>query len=770
MPDAEPSWQICPSNPPPADFIAGVKRCAPGVATQHTAQLLWQRGFQDLAQLPGLLDPHQYQPTSPFAFGAEMQQAVERLQTARTRGEVVAIWGDFDADGVTATAVLWEGLGQFFTQGETLRYFIPNRLTDSHGLSPGGIEQLHQHQVSLIVTCDTGSTNLVEIELAKRLGIDVIVTDHHTLLPHRPPVVALINPRYFAPDHPLATLSGVAVAYKLIEALYATLPQVPQQPLEELLDLVAIGLIADLVELRGDCRYLAQRGIQQLQRQSNPKTATRPGIAKLLEYCKRTGDRPMDIAFGLGPRINAVSRIQGDAHFCIELLTNQDAQRCARLAEETELANTRRKALQRDLIQQVTGRLTQIDQSTLPAIILADEQWPTGILGLVAGQIAQIYGKPTILLNITDGLACGSARSVNQIDLYQLVQTQAHLLEKFGGHPYAAGLALKVENLPLFTAAIHQQLRQTNAIAPPHLTIDLVVTVAELGKTLFQALKLLEPYGTGNPIPRLLVENCWFEQVWHQKLKDRRGQAIEYIKTRFELWDDTTTHGCKGHWWGHYKDEIPSGRCDAVVELDFNPEQRHYEIRLVAVRPREAASPAIATPLKDWIIDWRGDAVALASTDANVERVTQCPASWAELQAWFRKTYPLGKQLALAYPAPPLTPPEHVWTQLIGIAKYLSRTGQTITRHQLLNRLGVGDYALQQGFRVLELLGFQINTFDHALQLTGQTAPDVNERDFIWHVEHFLQAVKEEQFRRHYFYQVPLATVEWVAAQTLRAD
>ncbi|HAG81979.1 MAG TPA: single-stranded-DNA-specific exonuclease RecJ, partial [Cyanobacteria bacterium UBA12227] len=242
-----------------------------------------------------------YNPASPFEFGQEMKSAIKRLHQAIKAGEKVTIWGDFDADGITATSVLWEGLGQFFTQNQQLTYYIPNRLTESHGLNRAGIDQLATSETKLIVTCDTGSTNLKEIDYAQQLGIDIIITDHHTLPDERPPVISIINPRYFAETHPLFHLSGVAVAYKLVEALYQTLPNIPKQPVEDLLDLVAIGLIADLVQLSGDCRYLAQRGIQKLQQQL--KTRTRPGVARLLELCQRSGDRPTDISFGIGPRI-----------------------------------------------------------------------------------------------------------------------------------------------------------------------------------------------------------------------------------------------------------------------------------------------------------------------------------------------------------------------------------------------------------------------------------------------------------------------------------
>jgi len=774
MPDPTLQWQIQPSVSPPAWFVHAVSQAAPNPAASYAAQLLWQRGIQDLDILTGFLSADRYQPASPFAFGVEMQLAVDRLQHAYTGGEVVAIWGDFDADGVTATAVLWDGLGQFFSQSRSLIYYIPNRLTESHGLSQQGIETLHHKGCQLIITCDTGSTNRAEIEYARGLGIDVIVTDHHTLSESRPPVSAIVNPRSLPSDHPLANLSGVAVAYKLVEALYQTLPDVPQKPLESLLDLVAIGLIADLVELKGDCRYLAQRGIEQLQTQSNPLTATRPGVARLLELCKRSGDRPTDISFGLGPRINAVSRIHGDAHFCVELLTSQDAHLCNHLAEATELANTRRKALQKDVAQHVKTRVAKIDLSTTDVIVLADEQWPIGVLGLVAGQIAQEYGRPTILLSTEgseqSGMARGSARSVNRIDLYQLVQDQAHLLHRFGGHPYAAGLSLPIENLPLFTEAINQHLRQRSDLsAQPTVQADLTVTVAALGKELFQALKLLEPCGMGNPVPKLFIQNCWFEQVRNKNIKDWKGGTVRYIKTEFEIRDSTTEKGFPGIWWEHYQDEVPKGRCDAIAELDFNAYQKRYEIRLTAVRPAEANVQTSASLTNGtWILDWRGmnegDEAFIGGAPLIMR---QCPTSWADLQVWFRRAVREQRLLAIAYPPSPQISPQSIWQQLVGIAKYLDRTGETATRTQLLNKLSIGDRTLKLGFKTLEHLGFAIRAADNTLQITWQNKNvPLTDIQLAEAVEQFAIAITEEQFRRQYFDQIPLETIQAIAAQT----
>ena len=341
---SEQQWIIKSMEEPPSWFLELVKPHIPKSKGNFAAQLLWQRGIRDKNQLENYINPQIYQPASPFEFGQEMQLAVERLQQARNNNEKVVIWGDFDADGITSTSVLWDGLGQFFTKNTQLTYYIPNRLTESHGLNIPGIERLKQQDIKLIVTCDTGSTNIDEITYANDLGIDIIVTDHHTLLPARPPVAALINPRNLPESHQLFHLSGVAVAYKLVEALYLSFPQIPQQPLEDLLDLVAVGLIADLVQLSGDCRYLAQVGIQQLQQdfKKPPPARRRPGVGRLLELCQKNGDRPTDISFGLGPRINAVSRIQGDARFCVELLTSSDQKRVSELATVTELAHTRR--------------------------------------------------------------------------------------------------------------------------------------------------------------------------------------------------------------------------------------------------------------------------------------------------------------------------------------------------------------------------------------------------------------------------------------------
>jgi single-stranded-DNA-specific exonuclease len=743
-------WWVQDAVELPDWFVAIVQQQgAMGRAGEYVAQLLWHRGIREPEQLAGFLNPEQYQPSHPFELGKAMRWAIDRLVTAQRHNEKVVIWGDFDADGIVATAVLMEGLGQFFA-ADRLTFVIPNRLHQPHGLSIAAIRQL---DCTLIVTADTGSRNPLEIAEAQRLGIDVIVIDHQRLMGDRES--PFLNPHTLPADHPFAQLSGVALAYKVVEAMYETLPELPQRPLAELLDLVAIGLMSDRVELRGDCRYLGQIGIVQLQK------TQRPGLVKLLELCQRSGDRPTDIAYGLGARINAISRIHGDSRFCVELLTSRDRDRCRQLAEETELANVRRKSLQKDIAQDIKARIAQMDLSTTRAIVLSDSQWSVGVLGFVAAQMVREYGRPVVLLSVAGAEARGAASSVEAIDLDALLQSQSHWLNDFGGHPLAMDLSLPVEQIEPFAAALNRQLRQEQ---PPanwgELRADLTVTVTELGQTLFRELKRLEPYGIGNPVPRLLIQNCWFEKIWHRNLEDWRGRQVRYIKTEFELWDEGTQLGFPGIWWEHYRDEILPGRCDAIVELDFNPAKKRYEVRLIALRPTRILVPSIQF---DWLFDQRG-LPPNASSDGSTDglKLTECPSQWGELQALFRAVMQTQQQLTIAYPPPAPASPAETWQTLVGIAKYLSRTEETATHEQLRKKLGMSDRTLRLGFQTLKQVGFTVEPNGDRVKVR---ATDLKDSPAI---AQFLEILQEEQFRRRYFYEVPLTTIQAVAYQSMR--
>ncbi|MGQ9865306.1 MAG: single-stranded-DNA-specific exonuclease RecJ [Pseudanabaenaceae cyanobacterium] len=711
----EPIWQLQAAEDVPAWLVER--------AGAIGGRLLWQRGWREPAAVAGFLDWRAWQPTPTTALGAtEVTAAVERLVRAWRQGETVAIWGDFDADGITATAVLWEGLAPFFPQGEKLLAYIPNRLTESHGLSRSGLETLRP--CDLIVTCDTGSTNLAELALLRDWGIDAIVTDHHVLPAVRPPVTALLNPRTLPPDHPLATLSGVAVAYKLLEAFYSAVPNPP--PLEPLLDLVAIGLIADLVELRGDCRYLAQRGLEVL------KQKRRPGVKLLLEQCNRAGDRATDIGFGLGPRLNAASRIWGDAWPIVELLTGTHPQQCQKLADRVELANDRRKELVQRVQKEVEARLAQVDLSTTGAIVLADEAWPPGILGLVAGRLVQDYNRPVFLLNLSGEEARGSARSPRGLDLYQLLQGQEALLLGFGGHPQAGGLSCLRQNVPLLQEAIEQQLSQQGwHPSPPTLSLAATVAIAQLNQQTFREIKQLEPFGMGNPTPYFLVPQCFFRNVENARHRSWRRETLNYRRTTFDLVDGSGH--IPGVWWEHDVQDLPSGPCDAAVELVDNPHKKRYEVRLVAVRPSTASPPVVMTAAPPQL--WRGRDRAVPPHALRCDRP---PASQQELEHWLQ----IARQqpVVLTY-APPQPNGDRLWLELI--ARLLPATQISLARIQ--QDLDIDERITAIAHQGLMAQGWQI--------LATETHWRVERPGDRKAVPLWVAAVNERRFRQRYFAQ-----------------
>jgi single-stranded-DNA-specific exonuclease len=558
MPEAA-DWSVRSPGGMPDSFVAAVRQVEPK-AGHYTAQLLWQRGIrEDVAEFL------QGEPESPVP---DRLAAARQLVAYRQQRVVI---DDRGGDlGGAAAAVLWEGLGWFFPN---LDYRTTGEAWDQEWdlrVSWGGSPIAS----SSIASSSIASSKINHLDLKAIAPLDL-------------PVV---------------------VAYRLVEALAEVIPEV-SVPIETLLDVVAIGLLADWGVLRGESRALAQRGIAQLQR------SPRPGVARLVELCQRSGDRVTDVAQGIGPRIQALSQIRGD-RLCVELLTTPNQSWGRKLAEETELANARRKGLQREIAQQVRQRVAQLDLSTVRAIVLEDAQWSAAVLGWVAEQMVQEYGCPVVLLGRVDPIveqadagiqadsgkqsdagiqaeewALGVARSPEDVDLAALIRAEAQWLTAFSGD----SLSLPVGNIGLFTEALNRRLRLLPQ-SPLRLQTDLTVTVMELGQNLFRELKLLEPYGIGNPVPKLLIQNCWFSQVWHRNIEDWRGRKVRYIKTEFEIWDDSTELGFPGVWWEHYRDEIPPGRCDAIAELDFNPAKKRYEIRLIAVRPTRIIPTNINPP------------------------------------------------------------------------------------------------------------------------------------------------------------------------------
>jgi single-stranded-DNA-specific exonuclease len=461
------------------------------------SQVLVRRGINDPHAARSFLDPQSYSPASPRELPG-LEEAVERLQRAILRQEMICVWGDFDVDGQTATSLLVSVLSDL---GARVSYYIPIRKNESHGVHLFRLKSLLDGGVNLVLTCDTGISAHEAIHYANSRGVDVLVTDHHELPESLPAARAVINPKLLPGDHPLATLPGVGVAYKLAESLYARAGQ-PSTG-DSLLDLVALGIVADVALQKGDARYLLQRGLEVLRQ------GQRLGLQAMLALCELSPERLTEehIAFQLGPRLNALGRL-ADANKAVEFLTTQDLSRVRILALELESLNARRRLLTDQVFQAAQAQIDR-DPSLLEpaALVLWHSAWPAGVIGIVASRLVERFQRPVVLIACPAGeLARGSARSVEGCNITAAIAAQRDLLASFGGHAMAAGLSMDANHLPEFrrrlSTAVSEQLGGVQFT--PGLRIDGYLPCRDLSLQLVADLERLAPFGAGNP-PLILV-------------------------------------------------------------------------------------------------------------------------------------------------------------------------------------------------------------------------------------------------------------------------
>jgi single-stranded-DNA-specific exonuclease len=548
------------------------------------AQLLVQRGLTTVEQAHAFLDPEIYRPAPPEVL-PDLEQAVARLNRAIERQELICVWGDFDVDGQTATALLVSTLQSL---GARVCSYIPNRLTESHGMKLPALWRLIAQGVQVILTCDTGIAEHEAITAAQSAGVEVIVTDHHDLAETLPPALAVVNPKRLPPQHPLRELPGVGMAYKLAEGLYQSRQRAAES--ESLLDLVALGIVADVAQQVGDTRYLLQKGLLALRR------TTRLGLQTLIESARLTleGLTEEHIGFWLAPRLNALGRL-GDANLAVELLTTGDLIRARIIALQLEALNDRRKMLTDRVVVQALSQLEDTPSlADYNAIVLAAADWHPGVLGLAASRLIDQFGKPTLLLTVRpdEPLARGSARSVPGCDIHQALKSQAHLLASFGGHPQAAGLALTAEAIPAFRRGLSAALAGCPTTAPQTITLDAVVEWSQVSPDLLASINRLAPFGAGNPRVQLgctgltLVDEATFGKTGaHKRLavKDAAGLVREII------------------WWGGATQPSPQGTFDLAFTLspdDFNGSG--LQIEWLAAREWTPAPVVSKTEFIDW--------------------------------------------------------------------------------------------------------------------------------------------------------------------------
>lgn len=425
----------------------------------------------------------------------DIEPALERLRSAVDRGERVFVCGDYDVDGITSVVVVKRCLE---AAGVDVDFYIPNRLIDGYGLSESGVHAARAAGARLIITVDSGVTGHEEIALARTLGIDVIVTDHHEPQDTLPDALAVVDPKRRDSLYPYKHLAGVGVAYKVMEALARDYREVALT-VEENLDLVAVGTVADIVPLDSENRVLTTLGLERL------RTTANPGLRALMEVAGVELGRAQasHIGFALGPRLNAAGRL-GDASIGVELLTTEDDAKAAEIARKLDLENRKRRSLETGVLEDATRIIEEsVDLSRRRSIVLWSSGWHPGVIGIVASRIAKRYNRPTILLAVSDGFGKGSGRSIPGFDLHAALVECRELLTSFGGHQHAAGVSLPEERLPEFRDCVEDAVSRilTPEDLVPVIELDSLLTLDECDFDLVQHMKQMRPFGAGNPEP-----------------------------------------------------------------------------------------------------------------------------------------------------------------------------------------------------------------------------------------------------------------------------
>jgi single-stranded-DNA-specific exonuclease len=489
---------------PDQDLIRQIQQhlgCHPILAT-----VLANRNIETIQHAADFLQPSFQSLPNPMELSG-MREATDRIYDALQKNQRILVFGDYDADGVTATAVLSTFLK---SAGANAQVHLPHRTTEGYGLQPKHINQLAIPQkINLIVTVDCGSSSHDAIEAARRFGIDVIITDHHNI-ETKPEAFAVINPKL--PEQPefLVNLSGVGVAFYLAIGLRMVLrengwwKERKEPNLSALCDLVAIGTIADVVPLVGVNRILAKTGLQQMNR------CPRPGV-EALKITSGIGSRSIssnDISFRLTPRINAAGRI-AHAQTAFDLLTAQSLNAARQMADTLNQLNKRRQAIEQQIYDQIIGQLdSRPDLLERKTLLLANNIWHEGVLGIVASRLATSFHRPVVLVSTRNGIGKGSGRSIPGVDLYMALDNCRNLLDKFGGHRMAAGLTVQYDNIRKLQAAFERAVEQlSSGEMAESIPVDAEIRFDQINSQLVNDLERLEPFGESNPAPIFLSKN-----------------------------------------------------------------------------------------------------------------------------------------------------------------------------------------------------------------------------------------------------------------------
>jgi len=473
-------------------------------------QLLKNRGISSEKEIEEFLSfDYEKDIPNPFLF-ADMEKAVTRIITAREKKEKIAVFGDYDADGVTATAVVIQALNSLGFN-EVIPY-IPDRQLEGYGMNASALEFLGKNGVNLVITVDCGITSVEEVSLAKQAGIDVIITDHHHVPSELPQALAIINPHKKNSTYPFRELSGVGVAFKLVSALYQKIKPEESEQLKWLLDLVVIGTIADCVPLLGENRVLVKYGLIVLSK------TKRAGLLEMFKVGRIAIDEnnlpdTQKVAFQISPRINAAGRMD-HASVSLNLILEKEKAKARDLALEVEDSNQYRQKITGEIVREISV-LAENSFKDKKLIFAHNEHWRVGILGLIAGKIAGEFQKPTAIFQNQGAEFVGSLRSIPQVNIIEALEKCSKLLVKFGGHAQAAGVRVAQDKMEIFYEKLSEIIERELAGKEtcPEIEIDMEIKLAEIGWDMMSDLRKMEPFGEGNAEPVFLAKNIIIEDI-----------------------------------------------------------------------------------------------------------------------------------------------------------------------------------------------------------------------------------------------------------------
>jgi single-stranded-DNA-specific exonuclease len=536
-------WNLLP--PAPVECLTN----AAGLSAL-TAQLLYNRGLENSSQMEVFLAGDERLSFDPMLL-PDMHNAISRIYRALLSAEKIAVYGDFDVDGVTSTALMVQGLASL---GGVAMPYIPHRVSEGHGLRTAAIDELHELGVSLIVTVDCGITDVEEVKHANKLGMTVVITDHHTPPTTIPPALAIVDPKLAGSKYPFDELAGVGVAYKVMEALMSSLGR--EEHMEGQMDLVAIGTVADMVPLISENRYLVKRGLKIMN------ALPRLGIREIvIRAGLNLGNLDADsITWCLSPWLNASGRLE-HAIASYKLLTTTSQQEARELAALLGQQNVERQRLTGKAMSEARAQIVALGLA--PLIMLCNKEFPLGIAGPVAGKLAEEYYRPVIIVNTDDKTASGSCRSIPEFNIIEALNQCTGLLGRFGGHAQAAGFTMPAKNIPMLQKTLTElaavQLKEVDL--RPRINIDAEVELSELGGNTYQTFQKLAPFGKGNPVPIFVSRSV--------EVAGLRTMGADQQHLRLKLKQKENTFDAVAFKQGDSRAEV-SGSLDIVYNLEVD--------------------------------------------------------------------------------------------------------------------------------------------------------------------------------------------------------